>query len=118
MTTEFAYFSETQAGAGVTVATISSILPWGLFRYIFRIILHAWALLYAITAVPHFFKPRIPVSQYPSARPLTFTLLRNKTLWILEAGNFLQGHVLPMPLVYLQRHILTATRLWCSSDIG
>jgi len=80
------------AGTALGGVVIPLLLQFLLSRYGFRNTLRIWAgLLFAVLLpVTIFIKPRLPVSATTRCG-ITFTFLTNKTFWVLQSGNILQG---------------------------
>lgn len=90
------------AGTGLGGVVVPLLLEWLLNTYGFRTSLRIWTLALFLITLPltFFLKPRLPVPAINRAR-ITFTFLRNKTFWILQAGNIMQGLGFFVPSIYL-----------------
>ncbi|RMZ70300.1 MFS monocarboxylate transporter [Pyrenophora seminiperda CCB06] len=90
------------AGTGLGGVVVPLLLQWLLNTYGFRTSLRIWTLALFLITLPltFFLKPRLPVPATNHAR-ITFTFLRNKTFWILQAGNIMQGLGFFVPSIYL-----------------
>ncbi|KAI4693293.1 uncharacterized protein J4E88_001664 [Alternaria novae-zelandiae] len=90
------------AGTALGGVVIPLLLQFLLSRYGFRNTLRIWAgLLFAVLLpVTIFIKPRLPVSATTRCG-ITFTFLTNKTFWVLQSGNILQGLGFFVPSIYL-----------------
>ncbi|EOA89792.1 hypothetical protein ACJQWK_02791 [Exserohilum turcicum] len=90
------------AGTGLGGVVIPLLLQWLLNQYGFRTALRVWAIVLFVTTLPLalFLKPRLPVPATSRTR-VTLTFLSNKSFWILQLGNVLQGFGFFVPSIYL-----------------
>ena len=94
------------AGTGLGGIVIPLLLQWLLNTYGFRTSLRIWTLTLFFITLPltFFLKPRLPVPATNRAR-ITLTFLRNRTFWILQAGNIMQGLGFFVPSIYLPSYM-------------
>ena len=86
--------------AGVVFPFIMSSL---LSRFGSRITLQIWAIALAVLTTPLLFalKPRIPLSESTSRRPLDWKFLKLTSFWMLQTGNVIQALGYLLPTTYL-----------------
>ncbi|CAE7176017.1 hypothetical protein PTNB73_02940 [Pyrenophora teres f. teres] len=96
------------ADTGLGGVVVPLLLQWLLNTYGFRTSLRIWTLSLFLITLPltFFLKPRLPVPATTRAR-ITFTFLRNKTFWILQPGNVIQGLGFFVPSIYLPTYTKT-----------
>ncbi|KAN0093789.1 MFS general substrate transporter [Hyaloscypha variabilis] len=89
-----------KAASGVVVPFIMSAL---LDRFGPRTTLQAWAVALIVLTAPLLFylKPRIPLSNSHTQRPLSWTFLKNPGFWMLQIGNVVQAFGYLLPTTYL-----------------
>jgi MFS family permease len=89
-----------KAASGVVVPFIMSAL---LDRFGPRTTLQAWAIALIVLTAPLLFylKPRIPLSNSHTQRPLSWTFLKNPGFWMLQIGNVVQAFGYLLPTTYL-----------------
>ena len=74
-----------------------------------RTTLLAWstALFFICSPLLFFLKPRIPLSQVSTSRPLSWKFLKLPTFWILQTGNIIQSLGYLLPSTYLSSYAHT-----------
>lgn len=89
-----------KSAAGVVMPFIMSSL---LNSYGTRITLQSWAVALFILTAPllFFLKPRIPLSNSATARPVSWKFLHHSTFWMLQLGNIVQSFGYFLPNTYL-----------------
>lgn len=89
-----------KSAAGVVFPFVMSSL---LSRYRSRTTLQAWAVTLAILTAPllFFLKPRIPISNNRTQRPLSWRFLKHSTFWMMQLGNVIQSFGYLYPSTYL-----------------
>ena len=90
------------AGTGLGGILIPLLLQFLLNNYGFRTALRIWTIVLFVVGLPltFFLKPRLPVPATTRSR-ITFTFLTNRSFWILQFGNIMQGLGFFVPSIYL-----------------
>lgn len=104
------------AGTGLGGVITPLLLEYLLHKFGFRTALRIWTIMLFAISLPliWFLKPRIPIPATNRAR-LGFTFLKDKSFWILQLGNVLQGFGFFVPSIYLPTY---ANQLGFSSTIS
>jgi MFS family permease len=104
------------AGTGLGGVVVPLLLQFLLNRYGFRTALRVWTVILFCVSMPlvMFLKPRLPVPGTNHAR-IGFTFLQDKTFWILQCGNVMQGLGFFVPSIYLPTY---AKQLGYSSAVS
>ncbi|KAL1800306.1 hypothetical protein ACET3X_000648 [Alternaria dauci] len=90
------------AGTGLGGIVVPLLLQLLLNSYGFRTALRIWTIVLFIVGLPltFFLKPRLPVPATNRSR-ITFTFLTNRSFWVLQIGNIMQGLGFFIPSIYL-----------------
>ncbi|KAH7378724.1 major facilitator superfamily domain-containing protein [Pyrenochaeta sp. MPI-SDFR-AT-0127] len=104
------------AGTGLGGVITPLLLEYLLHKFGFRTALRIWTVLLFTISLPliWFLKPRLPVPATNRAR-LGFTFLKDKSFWILQLGNVLEGFGFFIPSIYLPTY---ANQLGFSSTVS
>ncbi|KAF2493242.1 MFS monocarboxylate transporter, partial [Lophium mytilinum] len=98
-------------GKSVAGVALPFIMSASLERFGSRTTLRAWTVAIIILTAPllYFLRPRIPLSQTHTVRPMSLAFLRLPTFWMLQTGNILQSLGYFLPSAYLSQYAVSQT---------
>ncbi|CAI7597155.1 unnamed protein product [Penicillium bialowiezense] len=91
------------AAKSITGVLLPFIASACLNKYGSSTTLQAWTVITLLTTLVTlpFMKPRVPISPTAAARPLDLGFLKQRTFWMLQAGNIIQSFGYFLPTTYL-----------------
>lgn len=91
------------AGTGLAGTVVPFLLQWLLDYYGYRTTLRIWAIALTLLASPclYFIRPRLPITNANSFRPIEISFLKHAQFWIFQTGNILQSLGFFLPTLYI-----------------
>lgn len=91
------------AGTGISGTVLPFLLQWLLNSYGYRTTLRVWAIALAILAscCIYFIKPRLPITNASSFRPVDLSFVKHPQFFLFQTGNILQSLGFFLPPLYI-----------------
>ncbi|KAM0715752.1 hypothetical protein Q7P37_008266 [Cladosporium fusiforme] len=91
------------AGTGLAGTVLPFLLQWVLDTHGYRTALRLYAFTLFVLASPclYFIRPRLPITNASSWRPVEISFLKHCQFWIFQSGNILQSLGFFLPTLYI-----------------
>lgn len=91
------------AGTGIAGTVLPFLLQWLLNSHGYRTTLRVYAITLLVLASPclYFVRPRLPITNASSFRPVEISFLKHIQFWIFQSGNILQSLGFFLPTLYI-----------------